>query len=291
MKKIFCKKRKVLFLSTMLILSNAVYGINVIFDLGEVLISTKKMYIMRQVGIYSFLMFLLRLNNPFALRKRLFATLEQIPAISQNEFGATDDNGKPLPNIMCDWLTGTKTSKEILEEINELFSNNPDFFHNRAEKNILNKMTSIMFTPKRFTKSRSIIKKGIKFVKRCKKKGHNVFILSNWDPESFEYILKAFPKLFSLFEKDHITISGDIGIIKPNPQIYEYILAKHNLDPQECIFFDDQEVNIKAAEAFGIHGVVCKNIRYKKMVQALDSFLEEFETEIREINETNTISV
>jgi len=273
MRKIVFKQIKTLCLAIMLLFSNTFYCVNVIFDLGEVLIATKKTYLIQQVGVYSFLMFLLRLNNPFSLRSRLFSALHRVPAISQNEFGTGDGNGNALPNIMCDWLAGTQSNEEILKQINDFFQNNPDIFYNSAEKNIINKITSMMFNPKRLSKSRRIIKDGIKFVKTCKEQGHEIFILSNWDKESFAFALEAFPDLFSLFKKENITISGEIGIIKPDPLIYEYILAKNNLKPEECIFFDDQEVNIKAAKEFGIHGIVCKNIRYKKMVEELGAFV------------------
>jgi len=275
MKKEIVKHIKLLCLAITLLCSNLSYGANIIFDLGGVLIGANKTYMIRQVGFYNFFMFLLRLNNPFSLKNRLYFALDQIPAISQNTYGAKDgNNGTDVPNIMCDWLTGVQSSEAILQQIYTLFEKNPDIFYNTAEKNLITKIIDMMFVPETFSKSTSIIKDGLEFVKTCKEQSHNIFVLSNWDKESFVYVLKRFPELFSLFEKEQIVISGQIGMIKPDPQIYQYVLKTYSLKPEECIFYDDQKVNVQAAENLGIHGVICDNMNYKKMVQELDAFVE-----------------
>lgn len=58
--------------------------------------------------------------------------------------------------------------------------------------------------------------------------------------------------LFAQF--DGLVFSGPIGITKPNPEIFRYLLDRYSLDPQDCIFIDDRLDNVFGAEAVGIRG-------------------------------------
>ncbi|MEU8378937.1 HAD family phosphatase [Streptosporangium sp. NPDC048865] len=54
---------------------------------------------------------------------------------------------------------------------------------------------------------------------------------------------------------DEVVISGEIGMRKPEPRIFEYALGRIGLAGEECVFVDDIEANIAAARRFGIVGV------------------------------------
>jgi epoxide hydrolase-like predicted phosphatase len=54
---------------------------------------------------------------------------------------------------------------------------------------------------------------------------------------------------------DDIVISAEIGLVKPDPKIYEYSLNRLDISPQEAIFIDDFAVNINAAQALGLHTI------------------------------------
>jgi putative hydrolase of the HAD superfamily len=56
--------------------------------------------------------------------------------------------------------------------------------------------------------------------------------------------------IFDLF--DGIVYSAPIKMVKPNKKIYEYILNKYQLVPEECLFVDDTKKNLAAAARFGI---------------------------------------
>ena len=96
-------------------------------------------------------------------------------------------------------------------------------FGSWAEESLVRALAELIFTPEYFIKTRSLVPDGIAFVKECKQAGHSLYILSNWDPYSFTILEKAYPELFELF--DGIIISGDIGLIKPDPAIYQFLLA------------------------------------------------------------------
>jgi len=57
---------------------------------------------------------------------------------------------------------------------------------------------------------------------------------------------------------DHVIASCDVKLIKPDPAIYELTLERIGNDAEECVFIDDREINTKAAEALGFHGIVYK---------------------------------
>jgi epoxide hydrolase-like predicted phosphatase len=58
---------------------------------------------------------------------------------------------------------------------------------------------------------------------------------------------------------DHLTISAEIGIAKPDPRIYAHSLKALQVLPQQAIFVDDFKENIAAARQFGLHTVHFKD--------------------------------
>ena len=58
---------------------------------------------------------------------------------------------------------------------------------------------------------------------------------------------------------DHIIASCDVKLIKPDPAIYELALERAGCLPQESVFLDDREPNVRAAEELGIHGILFRN--------------------------------
>jgi beta-phosphoglucomutase-like phosphatase (HAD superfamily) len=59
-----------------------------------------------------------------------------------------------------------------------------------------------------------------------------------------------YPWIHNVIEKAYF--SWQSGFIKPNPEAWLQILRDNNLKPEECLYFDDQEKNVKAAESVGI---------------------------------------
>ena len=81
---------------------------------------------------------------------------------------------------------------------------------------------------------------------------YNLYLLSNNTLESSEYFYGLVPeKYFS----GHI-FSFEEHLVKPDPEIYKLLLKRYGLEASECVFFDDKERNIVAAEKVGITGVV-----------------------------------
>ena len=85
-----------------------------------------------------------------------------------------------------------------------------------------------------------------------KKKQVPLFILSNWSAETYP---KAEAIYDFLFWFDGKIISGEIGKIKPDPDIYKLLIETYDLTPDNTVFIDDKLANVKAAEDSGIHGI------------------------------------
>ncbi|GAA0526227.1 putative hydrolase of the HAD superfamily [Rhizomicrobium palustre] len=55
---------------------------------------------------------------------------------------------------------------------------------------------------------------------------------------------------------DDIVISAEVGLTKPNPEIYALSVKRLGLAPQACVFTDDNQNNIAAAEGFGLKALL-----------------------------------
>ncbi len=55
---------------------------------------------------------------------------------------------------------------------------------------------------------------------------------------------------------DAVVISAEVGMRKPEPRIFLHATALLGLDPQECVFIDDIQANITAAEQLGFTGIL-----------------------------------
>jgi putative hydrolase of the HAD superfamily len=55
---------------------------------------------------------------------------------------------------------------------------------------------------------------------------------------------------------DAVYYSHEVGLRKPDERIYSYVLQDAGLRPEETVFIDDLEVNVRAAESVGIRGII-----------------------------------
>jgi putative hydrolase of the HAD superfamily len=90
--------------------------------------------------------------------------------------------------------------------------------------------------------------------RELKQKGVRLFILSNNLRERSTYYNEHFPFLNELFEKQYY--SWQTGFIKPDMRGFEMILKENNLEPSDCIFFDDTQQNVEAAKMLGIESYI-----------------------------------
>ena len=62
----------------------------------------------------------------------------------------------------------------------------------------------------------------------------------------------------------NVVMSGEELIAKPDLRIYQILLDRYGLKADECVFIDDRQSNIDAAQAIGIHGITFKSCEQTK---------------------------
>lgn len=90
------------------------------------------------------------------------------------------------------------------------------------------------------------------FCAYAKEKGYRLYVLSNASDEFYDY----FPNFAPLSYFDGIVVSADLHKVKPDTAIFEHLLQTYQLLPEECLFIDDMEANVKGAMQIGMKGEV-----------------------------------
>ena len=92
----------------------------------------------------------------------------------------------------------------------------------------------------------------VEILAELRERGIPLYILSNFSAETFPPTVERFDFL-RWFRG--MVISGEVGVIKPDPRIYELMLARFAIDPRRAVYIDDVAANAEAARPFGIHGI------------------------------------
>lgn len=93
-----------------------------------------------------------------------------------------------------------------------------------------------------------VIPQSVRCLRALRAKGIPVYALTNFGIESFDYAKSIYR---FLEEFDRAYVSGHMGVIKPDPQIYAMVEDDCGLPPDALLFTDDRIDNITAAQARG----------------------------------------
>ena len=180
---------------------------NIVFDLGNVLISFKP--------------------SKYFDNKRYPQTIKS--KIISDIFNSRE--WKLLDN-------GELTTEEAIESISKSSSLNRDEI-----SHIFKLRTEIMFP----------LDQNVRLLPELKKRGFRLFFLSNFPIDIFEEIKTGY-YFFKYF--DGGIISSEVKFSKPDIRIYQILLEKYSLNSFDCLFIDDIEENVKAAEVAGMKGLI-----------------------------------
>ena len=92
----------------------------------------------------------------------------------------------------------------------------------------------------------------VALIERLAQRQVPLYCLSNMPASTFSH-LKDSHAFWPHFRG--IVISGEIQMIKPEPEIFEYLLRRYELTPGDTVFIDDHQPNVQAAKALGLHTV------------------------------------
>ena len=85
---------------------------------------------------------------------------------------------------------------------------------------------------------------------------YRIFLLSNTNDIHWKYVIHHFLEPKAIKAEDvfeGIYLSHEMHLSKPDPAIFQEVLKKEHLIPQETLFIDDSEANCLSAEQLGIH--------------------------------------
>ena len=87
-----------------------------------------------------------------------------------------------------------------------------------------------------------------------RKRTHKIFLLSNTNELHIENIKENMGADYQTFKNafNGFYLSHEIGLRKPNTDIYEFVLSENNIKPNETLFIDDTAENTDAAQKLGI---------------------------------------
>ena len=92
----------------------------------------------------------------------------------------------------------------------------------------------------------------VRIVERLHKSGYRLIGLTNWSAEKFALTMPRY-EVFKQF--DDIVVSGDVRLVKPDPEIFQLMLRRIGSDAGECLFIDDSAANITAAARIGFRTI------------------------------------
>jgi 2-haloacid dehalogenase len=92
----------------------------------------------------------------------------------------------------------------------------------------------------------------VEILAELRDRGTPLYGLTNWSAETYPAARERFAFL-SWFRG--ILVSGEVGVIKPEPRIFELLIERFAIDPADAVYIDDVGTNIAAARPFGIHAI------------------------------------
>jgi putative hydrolase of the HAD superfamily len=194
-----------------------------------------------------------------------------------------DVGGVLLQNGIAQYLKERMTYKEDAQIVNE------EIFHSvervQLDRGVIGKEEAfekmLCRIPQRSRKeardlydeymaNRKIVCGMVELLEKLKKKGHKLYVLSNFGVDFDEIIKKNNFEFFKLF--DGVFVSCFYQTVKPEGQIFDAFLRKYGLEATDCFFIDDKEENVEAAIYKGFSGFV-----FRGDVNALEAYIQETE--------------
>ena len=88
----------------------------------------------------------------------------------------------------------------------------------------------------------------VAILKALKEAGVPVHAISNYNREKFDIARGLFPFL-EVF--DELILSGDVRVVKPDPEIFKLLIRRRDLDVRRTVFIDDSADNVATADQLG----------------------------------------
>jgi len=186
-------------------------------------------------------------------QERFFKALQDVPATSTV---TTYDETYKAPLIISDWLLGV-SAKTLTEKV-ELFLESSNL--RNPEKNVYRNTVNMMFNGKSLADVQKVRRKISKLLKQLKAKKYTIYFAGNWT--EITPLKNKFPEVFKYI--DHIYISSEMKLLKPQKDFWKTIWISKHLDPEECLCIESEPEFYNRAKELS-----CKAVLYrsKKITQ------------------------
>ncbi len=196
----------------------------------------------------------LDIGGVLAVRKKLKKLGNGIHHDAAKEFGlGLDQYFDAIDSIYVKSMEGRVDKKEVLDT----FSKHLGFSKSKIEKTYYNLYKHYLKDNKQLFEQAF----------ELKKQGYKIAILSDqWHLSKEALLSKKNSKKF-----DEVVLSCDVGVRKPDLEIYKIILKRLKLKGEEVLFIDNQPWNIEAGKKLGIKGIIFKNNKqmFKQLFEQL----------------------
>lgn len=158
--------------------------------------------------------------------------------------GAEEWFKNPEVNQLCmDFETGVYCSIEMRRKFREITG----FKCSDTEFDYAWNSLLIDFPPERIARVQELAKK------------YNTYLLSNTNPIHARYFNEELNRHYGIESLDHLLdkawYSHNLGLRKPDVKIFQKVLKNSRLNPEETLFLDDFEINVRAAESVGMKAI------------------------------------
>ena len=167
--------------------------------------------------------------NPRYLYRKIYKTEEEIDWFLEN---------------ICthDWNEKQDAGRSFEEATDELLKKHPE--HEVAIRAWYGRWKETMNGP---------IHETVEIFKELKNSGrYKIYALTNWSAETFPWALEKFDFLQWF---DGIVVSGHEKTRKPFPEFFQILFDRHQVNPANALFIDDNFRNIEGGRALGLPGI------------------------------------
>lgn len=126
-----------------------------------------------------------------------------------------------------------------------------EIFVNRVPEKLQRKVKQIMAT---WPENVDFYEPVFHFISELKRQGYKIYALSNTGMSFANFVKNS--EMGDYF--DGYVFSAQEKLMKPDPKIYQLLLKRYSLKPEECLFIDDLSVNTKAAKKVGMDAFTFK---------------------------------
>lgn len=192
-------------------------------------------------------------NIIFDLGRVVFA---QDPAKSSEEFKQFFSfvAQKQMPQFWCDYDRGVLSFEQVAQALAEYRGVEFDFAASMIRSAISRQET---------------IRPTARLIEDLKEAGYKLYVLSNMSREFIDFLRQQ--PVYKNFDGE--VISCEEGVVKPMPEIYDIVLSRYALVPEESMFIDDREENVIAAQQRGISTFHFNRNDYEGSCEQLRSML------------------